>query len=166
MGNSEKGIAMEGCTFFGHRECPDSVGPRLRAVLEALIVERGVDIFYVGHQGQFDALVRRTLQALCQIYPQIHYAVVLAYLSRPGGEPQDYADTLFPEGIETVPRRYAISWRNRWMLGRADYVVTYGPTAGAGRPGLPNWPDGRRRRSLICPDKYILQKLNAHNQMC
>lgn len=116
---------MEGCTFFGHRECPDSVGPRLRAVLEALIVERGVDIFYVGHQGQFDALVRRTLQALCQIYPQIHYAVVLAYLPRPGGEPQDYADTLFPEGIETVPKRYAISWRNRWMLGRADYVVTY-----------------------------------------
>lgn len=51
--------------------------------------------------------------------------MVLAYLPRPDGEHQDYADTLFPEGIEMVPRRYAISWRNRWMLRRADYVVTY-----------------------------------------
>ena len=116
---------MAACTFFGHRECPDSVEPRLRAVLKMLIVEHGVDVFYVGHQGRFDALVRRTLQALSRTYPRIHYAVVLAYLPRPGGDPQDYADTLFPEGIETVPRCYAISWRNRWMLGRADYVVTY-----------------------------------------
>ncbi len=116
---------MAACTFFGHRECPDAVEPRLWAVLETLIVEHGVDLFYVGHQGQFDALVRRTLRTLCQTYPRIHYAVVLAYLPGPGGDPQDYADTLFPEGIETVPRRYAISWRNRWMLGRADYVVTY-----------------------------------------
>ena len=116
---------MAACTFFGHRECPDSVAPQLRAVLEMLIVKHGVDVFYVGHQGQFDALDRRTLRTLCQTYPRIHYAVVLAYLPGPGGDPQNYADTLFPEGIETVPRRYAISWRNRWMLGRADYVVTY-----------------------------------------
>lgn len=116
---------MAACTFFGHRECPDSVEPQLRAVLEMLIVEHGVDMFYVGHQGQFDALVRRTLRVLSQTYPRIHYAVVLAYLPEPGGDPQDYADTLFPEGIETVPRRYAISRRNRWMLRRADYAVTY-----------------------------------------
>lgn len=116
---------MAACTFFGHRECPDSVESRLRDVLEMLIAEHGVDMFYVGHQGQFDALVRRTLRALCQTYPRIHYAVVLAYLPGPWGDPQDYADTLFSEGIETVPRRYAISWQNRWMLRRADYVVTY-----------------------------------------
>jgi hypothetical protein len=32
---------------------------------------------------------------------------------------------MLPEGIETVPKRFAISWRNKWMLSRADYVVTY-----------------------------------------
>lgn len=57
---------MAACTFFGHRECPDSVEPQLRGVLEMLIVEHGVDMFYVGHQGQFDALVRRTLRVLSQ----------------------------------------------------------------------------------------------------
>ena len=30
-----------------------------------------------------------------------------------------------PEGIESVHPRYAITWRNRWMLDRADFVVTY-----------------------------------------
>ena len=37
----------------------------------------------------------------------------------------DYADTLLPEGIEHVHPRFAISWRNRWMLDHADIVVTY-----------------------------------------
>ena len=38
---------------------------------------------------------------------------------------EDFSDTMLPEGIETVPKRYAISWRNKWMIDHADYVVTY-----------------------------------------
>lgn len=34
------------CTFFGHKECPDAVKPRLRDVLVDLIINKGVDIFY------------------------------------------------------------------------------------------------------------------------
>ena len=30
-----------------------------------------------------------------------------------------------PEGIETVPRRFAINYRNKWMLNNSDIVVTY-----------------------------------------
>ena len=30
-------------------------------------------------------------------------------------------NTLLPEGIENVPPRFAISWRNKWMLERSDY---------------------------------------------
>ena len=37
----------------------------------------------------------------------------------------DYSDTMLPEGIEAVPRRFAITWRNKWMLRQAEYVVTY-----------------------------------------
>lgn len=40
-------------------------------------------------------------------------------------EYDDYSDTMFPEGIESVHPRYAISWRNNWMLKQSDYVVTY-----------------------------------------
>lgn len=37
----------------------------------------------------------------------------------------DNSDALIPEGIENVHPRYAISWRNIWMINKSSYVVTY-----------------------------------------
>jgi hypothetical protein len=82
-------------------------------------------MFYVGHQGQFDAYVHSELKKLKQEYPQINYAVVLAYMPGKKTEYDDYSDTMLPEGIESVHPHYAISWRNNWMLKQSDFVVTY-----------------------------------------
>ena len=65
------------------------------------------------------------LKKLKQEYPQINYAVVLAYMPSKKTEYDDYSDTMLPEGIEPVHPHYAISWRNNWMLKQSDYVVTY-----------------------------------------
>lgn len=112
------------CTFFGHRDCPCEIKPKLRGVLIDLIKNHGVDLFYVGHQGAFDGAVRAVLRELALEYPQIRYAVVLERLPRDpdGREP---SDTMLPEGIEWVHPRYAIVWRNNWMLRQSDYVVAY-----------------------------------------
>ncbi len=107
---------MPACTFFGHSDCPDLRAELKNAVM--LLVEVGVDTFYVGNQGRFDAQVRRVLSKL-----GVRYAVVLAYL--PKGAGAGFDDTMFPEGLELVHPRYAIERRNRWMLERSDYVVTY-----------------------------------------
>ena len=80
---------------------------------------------YVGHQGQFDAYVHSELKKLKHEYPQINYAVVLAYMPGKKNEYDDYSDTMLPEGIESVHPHYAISWRNNWMLKQSGYVVTY-----------------------------------------
>ncbi len=58
-------------------------------------------------------------------YSRINYAIVLAYMPGKKTEYDDYADTMPPEGIESVYPNYAISWRNNWMLEQSDYVVTY-----------------------------------------
>ena len=116
---------MATCTFFGHRDCPESIKPRLREALVDLITNQSVDMFYVGHQGQFDAMVRSTLRELKREYLQIDYAVVLAYMPGKKTEYNDYSDTMLPEGIESVHPRYAISWRNKWMLQHSDYVIIY-----------------------------------------
>ena len=116
---------MRSCTFFGHRDCPDTIKPKLREVLVDLITNYGVDMFYVGHQGQFDAIVRSVLRDLREECPKINYAVVLAYMPGKRTALDDYSDTMLPEGIETVHPRYAIAWRNNWMLRQSDYVVTY-----------------------------------------
>ena len=34
-------------------------------------------------------------------------------------------DTIYPEGLETVPRRFAIIKRNEWMIEHSDTVITY-----------------------------------------
>ncbi len=117
--------SMAACTFFGHRECPAEIGPVLKSTLVDLIANHGVDLFYVGNQGQFDAMVRRTLKALSETHPHIRYAVVLAYM--PGGqnEHENFSDTMLPEGIESVHPRFAISWRNDWLLRQADFVAVY-----------------------------------------
>lgn len=116
---------MATCTLFGHRECPDSIKTQLREVLIDLITNHDVDMFYVGNQGRFDAIVRSVLRKLKKEYPQINYAVVLAYMPGRQMDYDDYSDTMLPEGIESVHPRYAISWRNNWMLRQSDYVVTY-----------------------------------------
>lgn len=116
---------MKACTFFGHSDCPQTIQPKLREVLVDLIANHDVDTFYVGNHGQFDALVCHSLQELKKEYPKITYAVVLAYMPGKLKEYEDYSDTMLPEGIETVHPRYAISWRNNWMLNHSDYVVTY-----------------------------------------
>ena len=71
---------MESCAFFGHRDCPETIKPKLRSTIIDLIENHNVDMFYVGNQGQFDAMVRSTLKKLKQEYPHIDYAVVLAYM--------------------------------------------------------------------------------------
>lgn len=93
----------------------------MKRAVEELILHHGVDTFHVGNQGRFDAVVRGVLRELAQTYPHIRYAVVLA--SMPNGAQEN--DTMLPEGIEAVLPRFAVDWRNNWMLKRADFVVTY-----------------------------------------
>ena len=115
------------CSFFGHHDCPSSIKPKLCEVLIDLIENQSVDLFYVGNKGAFDRLVRSVLRELVQVYPQINYAVVLERMPGKQNEdfPEDFSDTMLPEGIEAIPPRFAIVWRNKWMLRQSDYVVTY-----------------------------------------
>ena len=61
-------------------------------------------------------------------YFDISYNVVLAYMpAKASAEcfPYQYEETILPDGIESVPPRFAISWRNKWMIKEADIVVCY-----------------------------------------
>ena len=107
---------MPACTFFGHSQCPDLRGELRDAVMQ--LAGDGVDMFYVGDHGNFDAQARSVLSEL-----GLRYGVVLAYL--PKGAGAGFGDTMFPEGLELVHPRYAIDRRNHWMLERSDYVVPY-----------------------------------------
>ena len=118
-------MEKKACTFFGHRDCPETIKPKIRTAVIDLIENHGVTMFYVGNQGNFDRLVRSVLKEVTTAYPGVGYAVVLAYMPSAKKSADDFSDTLLPDGIEKVPKRFAISWRNKWMIEHADYVVTY-----------------------------------------
>lgn len=114
------------CTFFGHRTVSDDIEQSLRSTIINLIENNKVDLFYVGNQGSFDSMVRHVLKELSNIY-QIKYYVVLAYMpeKRMYYDTSDYSDTIILEGYEIIPKRFAIPYRNKWMISKSDYVVTY-----------------------------------------
>ena len=118
---------MATCTFFGHRTVSKSIQPLLKKAIEDLILESNVDVFYVGNQGEFDKLVRKNLQQLKVVYPQIKCYVVHAYIPQKSEENEfgDNIDTIYPEGLEKSPLRYAIINRNKWMIEKSNYVITH-----------------------------------------
>ncbi len=112
------------CTFFGHRDAPPGIKASLRQVLSDLIERQGVKQFYVGNQGSFDTMARNLLAEFELTYG-IRYEVVLAYMPKRNDPLYDPEHTVLPEGIETVPPRFAIEYRNKWMIDHSDIVITY-----------------------------------------
>lgn len=116
------------CCFFGHSNTPDTVKDKLREQVRSLIENEGVNQFLVGTHGHFDYMVLTVLREMKKEYPHIVYDVILAYM--PDSSPDDYSvykpeETVFPTGLESVPRKFAILWRNDWMLKESDIMVCY-----------------------------------------
>lgn len=111
-------------TFCGHREVqePERVRKWLYETVEGLIVE-GVDCFFLGGYGQFDSMAADVVRELRDKYPHIRSVLVLPYLDREY-DASGYDESIYPP-IENVPRRYAISRRNEYMVDAADIVVAY-----------------------------------------
>ncbi len=115
------------CCFFGHRDTPEIVSEKLNSTIIDLIENKNVTHFLVGNQGNFDIMARNALKNIKEDYPHIQYEIVLAYLpsSKPNDNSFDYSVTIYPDGLEKTPRRFAISHRNKWMVKNSDYVIAY-----------------------------------------
>ena len=101
---------------------PEEVRAWLYEKVEQLI-QLDADMFLLGGYGAFDRMAASVVWDLKQKYPQIQSVLVKPYLDREMDESK-YDWTVYP-GLETVPRRYAISHRNRYMVDEANFVVAY-----------------------------------------
>ena len=111
------------CTFFGHRDTPENIKPKLKAVLVNLIEKNNINMFYVGNNGAFDRIVQETLKELKTIY-KINYYVALAYIPKKR-EYDDYSDTIYFDELNTKPYKCRIVERNKIMLEKSDVVITH-----------------------------------------
>ena len=111
-------------TFCGHRiiENKETLQKSLEEKLR-LLLDQGANRFYLGGYGEFDRLAATSLYRLKTEYPDIDSVLVLPYLGRKD-DSGIYSRTCYPP-IECVPKRFAITYRNRWMVDMAEIVVAY-----------------------------------------
>ena len=114
------------CCFFGHSNTSQEIRPMIVDEVRNLIETGAADEFLVGNQGSFDYMVLSVLRELKVTYPHIAYSVCLAYLPKKEEYPiLKPEETVYLEGMETAPLRFAISRRNDLMLKEADIVICY-----------------------------------------
>jgi len=77
--------------------------------------------FFLGGYGMFDAFALHCCKKYQKEHPNVKLIFVTPY---PNTEKDGYDAILYP-ALEHVPRKFAISHRNRWMVENADVVVVY-----------------------------------------
>ena len=111
-------------TFCGHSTLSGSA-PIRKWLLETTgaLIAGGADLFYLGGYGMFDALAFEVMREQKRAQPHITLALALPYLDSKLST-DGYDEIIYPP-LETVPKRYAIVCRNRWMVEASDVVVAY-----------------------------------------
>ena len=123
------------CFFIGHRDAGEKNYTRLRNEIERLILDRGITHFVVGHYGCFDALAARAVLEIKQQHPQVMLLDLLPY--HPGQQrrslPEGFDGSVYPEGQESVPRRFAIVKANRYAVKHCSILLAcvYHPASNA-----------------------------------
>ena len=117
---------MKTCFFIGHREAPESIYERLLSSVERHISEYGVTDFVVGRYGNFDRLAARAVIETKQQRSDVTLTLLMPYY-RADAEPLPvgFDGSLFPDGLETVPKRAVILRANLYMIHHCDYLIAY-----------------------------------------
>lgn len=142
---------MGTCFFIGHREASDQLFPYIRESAERLIQECLVRDFYVGGYGNFDRFASEAIIQLKKAYPCIRLFRVLAY--HPAEQlielQSGFDGTYYPEGMEYVPRRYAISRVNRVLINQSDFLIAYVWHTASNAKKLLEYAKKREQKGLI-----------------
>ena len=119
--------AMKSCFFIGHREADERLLPKLIDTIESLVSSEDVTCFYVGGYGGFDRIAASAVKQVKRRHPEITLMLVLPYhpAERPVKTPYGFDGTYFPEGLEKVPKRYAIVRANKLLIDASDWLVAY-----------------------------------------
>ena len=128
-GNKECSETMnrKSCFFIGHREADERLLPELIAAVERLITEEQVSCFYVGGYGGFDRIAASAVNQAKRHHAEITLMLILPYhpAERPVETPYGFDGTYYPEGLEQVPRKFAIVKANEIMVNTSDWLIAY-----------------------------------------
>ena len=117
--------------FCGHSQINKSMElqEQILSLLHNEVGDRPAQM-YLGGYGEFDAFAYDCCKKYKDTHPRVTLVFVSPYLSvgyqknRLQHEKSRYDEIIY-FGIEEKPKKYAISYRNRYMVEKADVVVAY-----------------------------------------
>ena len=116
------------CFFIGHHDAPPAIRELLDVAVERHTTEYGVTRFIVGHYGAFDSMAATAVTRMKMKYEGVKLLLLLPYhpTERPIQPEKGFDATFYPEGMEKVPRRYAIPRANEYVIRHiCDYLIAY-----------------------------------------
>lgn len=142
---------MKSCFFMGHREADERLLPYLTEAIRRLVIEENVRYFYVGGYGGFDRIAAMAVKVVKKQHPDITLNLVLPY------HPADrsiellpgYDGTYYPEGLEGVPRQYAIVKANKILVDTCDWLIAYVRHGASNSHKMLEYAKRRQEKGLI-----------------
>lgn len=118
---------MKTCFLFGHRDAPYDLQPHIEAAVEYHYTELGIRQFIVGGYGNFDRMAAGAVKAVKHRHRDIGLSLLIPYhpAERHTEIPPGFDGTLYPEGMESVPRKFAIVRANQYIVKNADTIICY-----------------------------------------
>lgn len=116
-------------TFCGHSQFPRSeeCEKKILELLEEIVGESKADM-YLGDYGDFDELAYKCCKKYKESHPNISLIFITPYMTVDYQrnhleiKKKRFDSIIYPE-IEDKPSKFAISYRNKWMVEKADYVI-------------------------------------------
>lgn len=101
------------------------------------LIENGVKTFYNGGMGKFDALCASAVHDLKREYGDLNNVLISPYPKVDKYKARLFDEVIYPS-LEKVHPKYAILYRNKYMVDNSAYAITYvipplgrcGPNAG------------------------------------
>lgn len=116
-------------TFFGHRTFVSQAKykKKIMLLLEDIIGDEDVE-FYLGGYGAFDNLSLGCCYEYKKNHPSATIFFVTPYISesydRLKTAKKDFDHIIYPS-LESIPPKFAITHRNKYMVNISDVVIAY-----------------------------------------
>ena len=112
-------------TFCGHSTFYKTaeLEEQLLSILQSQVGNTPCD-FFLGGYGSFDSFARECCRKYQSEHPNVNLVLVTPYIEIDKFIQDLYDDSTYPP-LESVPRKFAISHRNKWMVENADLVIAY-----------------------------------------
>jgi len=116
-------------TFCGHSHF-SKANEYEQKIITLLLNEVGDKpvVFYLGGYGEFDALAYKCCKKYKETHPMASLIFVTPYITESYDHNHlrdcrdKYDDIFYPE-LEKIPPKFAIVYRNRWMVEKSDLVI-------------------------------------------